>query len=301
VDVSDIVNNVHCEIRKTLIDNIKTTYWFLGWGASISLDLDIKRKAGGTGEITFNFPLVPEGLGITVGGGPTKDTNNNSKLTYQVLFKDFVKDEAFDCGDSRTNTIMTGKTGVGDWLLRVAESTAPYKETKYPTAPIPKFCPASIGTSIEFIVTLDGNGSITIKDIQAGDGTIAISPKTSGKYIENHKLTIAAQALPQDEKSIKGTKKIIGLANEEIKKLTPLNVDLETMLSAMPKCTPYGYLIEQAEAQKQKMHAQGLLPSTTGVRVFIPPSELTPTISQELRAGEAQELLRDILREGTEK
>ena len=181
INIRHIVDNVECELQQSLLSNVREHYWLLGWAGTIVLNLETYHNSAGTGEVTVSVPISVQTLGLTLSTGPTREYNSVGTFGYSAYLIDLAErtcpTSATEAGDS----FLTGRTGVGDWLTRVARDATDRN-----------ICPNAIDFGLEFTIAIDGEGNPSITGIEVGSGTIDGDLDLTGSKTNDHELTLSA-------------------------------------------------------------------------------------------------------------
>lgn len=226
IDIVDVLENIECEIQASLLDNLAAHYWLLGWATTITLDLETENNASGTGEVTISVPLTPEIFSISLSGGPTEDYKSAGTFSYSTYFADIARRSCGTGATGENESVLTGRTGVGDWLTRVAHDSA-----------YANICPNDIDFGIEFTITVSGDGTPTITGIQIGDGTLDASLGGSASNVKDHELTMSAVPIASTSMSKTGQKtasRVFANATQIVREATGVNASK----ADFQKCTP---------------------------------------------------------------
>ena len=191
VNIADIIENIECDIKDSLRKNLPEHYWLLAWSTVITLKLDSKNKAGGSGDIGVSVPLVPETFGLTISTGPTKNAESMGSFTYSRRLIDIFDRTCEEQSLETSRNGLVGRTGAGDWMTRVARDAGQTLT-----------CPKTMSYTLLFKITLDASGNPQISGIKIGDGTLSVGVKGSAQNIGEHHLTVVAtpETTPQPPK-----------------------------------------------------------------------------------------------------
>ncbi len=182
INVREIVDNIECEIQGSLLNNIRHHYWLLGWAATIVINLETYNTSAGTGEVAVSVPISAQTLGLTLSTGPTREFNSVGTFGYSAYLIDLVERTCpGEVPPVRTESLLTGRTGAGDWLTRVAGDATQRN-----------ICPNAIDFGLEFTIAIDGDGNPTITGIEVGSGTIDADLDLTGSRTNDHELTMSA-------------------------------------------------------------------------------------------------------------
>jgi hypothetical protein len=187
------LENIECEIQASLLDNLAAHYWLLGWATTITLDLETDNQGSGTGQVTVSVPLTPELFSLTLSGGPTNERKSDGTFSYSTYFADIAERSCSAGATEKKKSVLTGRTGAGDWLTRVAHDAA-----------YANICPNDIDFGIEFTITVSGDGTPTITGIQVGDGMVDASLPGSASHVTDHELTLSAVPIAANAMSRSG-------------------------------------------------------------------------------------------------
>jgi hypothetical protein len=238
IDIVDVLENIECEIQASLLDNLAAHYWLLGWATTITLDLETDNDGSGTGEVTVSVPLTSELFSLTLSGGPTKDRKRGGTFSYSTYFADIAERSCSADSTEKKKSVLTGRTGAGGWLTRVAHDAA--------NASI---CPNDIDFGIEFTITMSGNGTPTITGIQVGDGTLDASLAGTGSHARDHELTFSAVPIATTSMSRSGqqtSSRVFSKASRIVLDRTGVKVGK----TEFQKCTPLDPALAVAQREQ---------------------------------------------------
>jgi hypothetical protein len=183
VDIVDIVDNIECEIQAAIFRDLPRHYWLLGWAATFTLHLQTKTEPEGSGEVTISIPLMPETFGLSLSVGPETYYHSKGGFTYKTPLTDIATKTCppLRRDDEPTKSVLTGRTGAGDWLVRVANDST-----------FSGICPQSMDFYLDFRIIVSGDGNPKITGIEVGDGKLGVDTKLQGKKTKEHKISLTA-------------------------------------------------------------------------------------------------------------
>ncbi len=226
VSIVDVVENIECEIKNSLLQDLAGHYWLLGWAGTFNLNIETYNSSVGTGEAILSVPLWANTLGLTLSTGPTKEYNSVGTLGYSAYFVDIV---AKQCGGkpTKSKSVLTGRTGVGDWLVRVAKDAA---QTN--------ICPNKIDFGLEFVISIDGEGNPTISGIAIGSGTLETDLDLTGTNTKDHEITLSAAPVGRvsSKKTEKQINRVLATASDIVYRKTGERMTKRDFLH----CVPFG-------------------------------------------------------------
>jgi hypothetical protein len=200
VSITDILTNVECEIAQALEANFQKHAFLNQWTAKVNLALNTDTKGGATGDITFKFPLAGSIVDVALAGAPGNKHNASGNFDYYFHLKDLKKCNDYDVATRRytdetkrqVTSVLTGRTGVGDWMIRVAEGVMEVGS-----------CPASIYFEIVFKIGLTTDGTLELTKVEVPrerQFTAGLAPTATRET--GHKLTVTFGPAKREEPEI---------------------------------------------------------------------------------------------------
>ena len=170
---------------------------------------------------------MPETLGLTLSAGPTKEYKSGGTFSYSTYFADIADRPCGVDSTEKKKSVLTGRTGAGKWLTRVAEDAS--------NAGI---CPNDIDFGIEFTVTISASGNPMITGITVGDGTVNVDLLGDAAHGTDHELTLSAVPVEssRDSSNSSTASRILTDAASIVKKATGISVSSADFQA----CTPLG-------------------------------------------------------------
>lgn len=227
VDVVDIIDNIECEIQDAIFRELPRHYWLLGWAATFTLHLQTKNEPKGSGEVSLSVPLMPETLGLSLSLGPEKIYHSKGGFTYKTPLTDIATKicPPLRGNGAETKSVLTGRTGAGDWLVRVAND-----------ATVAGVCPESIDFYLDFKIILSGDGNPKITGIEVGDGTLGINTKLEGKSTKEHKISLTAVPVSDSNNKEEQEKvdAIFATAEEIVRDRLGVRIDKDEVRDCVP-------------------------------------------------------------------
>lgn len=224
VSLIEVIDNVECDIKNALLNDLAGHYWLLGWAATINLNIETYNSSAGSGEAIISVPLSANTLGLTLSTGPTKEYNSVGTLGYSTYLTDIA---ARQCGNkpTKTKSVLTGRTGAGDWLVRVAKDAAQAN-----------ICPDKIDFGLEFIISIDGEGNPTISGIVIGSGTLETDLDLVGASTKDHEVTLSAVPVGRvvTDKSEKQINRVLARASDIVHQETGVRMSKHDFLHCVP-------------------------------------------------------------------
>lgn len=226
VSIFDVIENVECDIKNALLHNVADHYWLFGWAATINLNIETYNTSAGSGEAIISVPLSANTLGLTLSAGPTKEYNSVGTLGYSAYLTDIATRQC-DGKPSKTKSVLTGRTGAGDWLVRVAKDAAQAN-----------ICPDKIDFGLEFIISISGDGNPTISGIVIGSGTLETDFDLVGSNTKDHEVTLSAVPVGRvtTKKSEKQINSVLATASDIVHRETGQRMSKYDFLH----CVPFG-------------------------------------------------------------
>ncbi len=230
INVRQIIDNVECELKHSLLDNVAEHYWLLGWAATIIINLETYNTGAGSGEVTLSVPVSAQTLGLTLSTGPTRLYNSVGTFGYSVYLIDIVDRTCPAEAPAKTDSLLTGRTGAGDWLTRVARDASQKN-----------ICPNAIDFGLEFVLSIDGEGNPTITGIGVGSGSIDADIDLIGSRTNDHELTLSAVPVGRvySAPDAKKVNRVLARAANRVRETTGEWVSKQDFLA----CAPLGSIV----------------------------------------------------------
>jgi hypothetical protein len=198
VDVADVLTNIECEIQNELDENFEDYPFLVQWAAAVDMTLLTKNNSGGTIRSDLVVPLVPEVFQLDVDFSPDHQRFSSGNLDYSFYLKDLpagkcdgydVETRTFTNPRRRAAPVLTGRTGVGDWITRVVSGVRATGS-----------CPTNIVFNTHFQITYSGNGAPSISGVEAGDATVGGGFTFGPRTEQNHALIVTLGPISPNEK-----------------------------------------------------------------------------------------------------
>ena len=209
LSVSDVVNNVRCELKSAA----KTPPLFFskdeGWLAGTNIALQVVEDATFGLKASAEIPLNPATLVVAVGGGYQGTADRLVNFDFQDDLKTPEKiAENIDCAGvgprGGTNAKLTGDLGIAHWLSNLQATTNETQAKIYKS-----------GYTLKFTIKKNASGNATFSAIPIGTPKLGADVSLAGSRTNTHTLTMTFT------KKTPTTKKVVVKGKVIIKKIVP--------------------------------------------------------------------------------
>lgn len=192
VSVSDVVDNIRCELRDASHNHTMMTTG-KGWTAAVDLELYVTANAGFDASASLTNPVRSTGVEnqvvVSIGGGHSAKAERTANFSFAVNMLDPSKIHCDASVPADAHHLLRGNLGIDNWIGVLAMTFAQSKagKEKRETA----LTPIKSGYTVEFTITTKGSLGPSIEAIGIGASQARAGLILSGDRGERHKMTIA--------------------------------------------------------------------------------------------------------------
>jgi hypothetical protein len=187
VSVTDVVNNIRCELQSAAIEagfDSSTPKWIAG----IALELKVIANSNGVADAAVTLPLNPGSSKIGFKVGQTAESTRTAGFKFQQPLAEKKEDYCLYQELTPREALLEGRLGFREWLSRLAY-TMKHSGVK----------PTQVSYALQFVIKPSAEFSPRFSLIPIGDNTFEGGVALSAQESRFHSLNIVVEPVKGEQ------------------------------------------------------------------------------------------------------